>query len=329
MEASVSDQQLSPSINLSTETLPEPLFDLDLDRKYMCPVCLSVLKEPMQTSCGHRFCKACIRGTFDLPTVRNNIRVPFSKCPVDNTYFHIERELFSDNAMKREVLSLNVRCPNIQNECDWNGELRNYSEHEEQCMYKVVECGNGCGVRVIRRDMPSHLEECSLRIVFCPHCQKQMTYNIMSKHEVLVCQNFPVQCLQCGQVGIKRKDISNHMDKETGDCPITIIDCPFQVYGCQVTTTRLCMASHLQDSCHSHLSQVIAHVQQQDRHITELVDEVTKIRKILMQRSEQQSVNHTNGTADDTNSVNHTNGTADDTNSVNHTNGTADDTNSR
>ncbi|XP_033740042.1 TNF receptor-associated factor 6-B-like isoform X2 [Pecten maximus] len=305
MEATVNDQ----STSLSTETLPEPLFDLDLDRKYMCPVCLCVLKEPVQTSCGHRFCKACIRGTFDLPTyvcsqVRNNIRVPFSRCPVDNTYFHIEKELFSDNAIKREVLSLNVRCPNIQNECGWNGELRNYSEHERQCMYKVISCENGCGVRVIRKDMSHHQEECSLRIVFCPHCQKQMAHNIMSKHEVLVCQNFPVQCLQCGQVGIKRKDIGSHMSKETGDCPITIIDCPFKVYGCQVTTTRLCMASHLEDSCHTHLSYVMDHVLTQDRHIAELVNEVTNIRQVLLQQREQQlSIDEFPGTADDTNVV--------------------------
>ncbi|XP_021344279.1 TNF receptor-associated factor 6-A-like, partial [Mizuhopecten yessoensis] len=120
--------QLPQSANLSTENAPEPLFDLDLDRKYMCPVCLCVLKDPMQTSCGHRFCKACITGTFALPTVRNNTRVPYSRCPVDNTYFHIEKELFPDNAIKREVLSLNVRCQNVLNECDWSGELRNYSE---------------------------------------------------------------------------------------------------------------------------------------------------------------------------------------------------------
>ena len=31
------------------------------DSKYMCPVCLMVLREPVQTDCGHRFCKACIQ----------------------------------------------------------------------------------------------------------------------------------------------------------------------------------------------------------------------------------------------------------------------------
>lgn len=31
-----------------------------VETKFICPVCLSVMREAMQTSCGHRFCKVCI-----------------------------------------------------------------------------------------------------------------------------------------------------------------------------------------------------------------------------------------------------------------------------
>ncbi|XP_069125751.1 TNF receptor-associated factor 6-A-like [Argopecten irradians] len=298
MEASVSDQQLPQSMEASLAQ--EPLFDEDLDRKFMCPVCLCVLKEPVQTSCGHRFCRACIMGTIDLPFVRHNVRVPYSKCPVDNTYFHIEKELFCDNAIKREVLSLNVRCPNVETGCEWNGELRDYIEHEEQCQFKMVYCKNTCGVRVLRKDMPDHLENCELRIVFCPHCHEGMTHKIISKHEVLVCQNFPVQCLQCGRTGIKRKDISAHTSKDHGDCPITIIDCPFKVYGCKKTTTRLCMRSHIYDYCHTHLSLMTEHVRVQDQRIAELSHEVKAIRGMLTQNLEKhQSSADVPGTSSD------------------------------
>jgi hypothetical protein len=27
---------------------------------YECPICLNWLKDPMLTSCGHRFCKGCL-----------------------------------------------------------------------------------------------------------------------------------------------------------------------------------------------------------------------------------------------------------------------------
>ena len=35
-------------------------FDPPLESKYECPICLLGLREPVQTSCGHRFCKGCI-----------------------------------------------------------------------------------------------------------------------------------------------------------------------------------------------------------------------------------------------------------------------------
>ena len=36
-------------------------FVNDLDNKYRCPVCRLPLREPVQTDCGHRFCKSCIQ----------------------------------------------------------------------------------------------------------------------------------------------------------------------------------------------------------------------------------------------------------------------------
>ena len=35
-------------------------FDPPLESKYECPICLLGLREPVQTSCGHRFCGGCI-----------------------------------------------------------------------------------------------------------------------------------------------------------------------------------------------------------------------------------------------------------------------------
>ena len=35
-------------------------FDPPLESKYECPICLLGLREPVQTSCGHRFCNGCI-----------------------------------------------------------------------------------------------------------------------------------------------------------------------------------------------------------------------------------------------------------------------------
>ena len=38
----------------------EALFHPEIDKKYMCPVCLGAMRDAMQTSCGHRFCRSCV-----------------------------------------------------------------------------------------------------------------------------------------------------------------------------------------------------------------------------------------------------------------------------
>lgn len=35
-------------------------FDPPLEDKYKCHICCLGLREPVQTSCGHRFCRGCI-----------------------------------------------------------------------------------------------------------------------------------------------------------------------------------------------------------------------------------------------------------------------------
>ena len=30
------------------------------DSKYLCSSCVEILRDPVQTSCGHRYCKSCV-----------------------------------------------------------------------------------------------------------------------------------------------------------------------------------------------------------------------------------------------------------------------------
>ena len=45
--------------NLRSEGYDE-YFDPPLENKYECSICLLGLREPVQTPCGHRFCRGCI-----------------------------------------------------------------------------------------------------------------------------------------------------------------------------------------------------------------------------------------------------------------------------
>ena len=50
----------SESIHYLLENEEELVFIPKRDEKYDCPICLLVLREPVQTKCGHRFCRRCI-----------------------------------------------------------------------------------------------------------------------------------------------------------------------------------------------------------------------------------------------------------------------------
>jgi hypothetical protein len=36
-------------------------FNPPLEDKYKCPVCLTALRDPVQTKCGHRLCSICFK----------------------------------------------------------------------------------------------------------------------------------------------------------------------------------------------------------------------------------------------------------------------------
>ncbi|KAJ8318770.1 hypothetical protein KUTeg_003861 [Tegillarca granosa] len=215
----------------STEVISidmDAVFDPEPDRKYICPICLGVLKDPMQTSCGHRFCHGCISGI-----VNGRVNV---KCPVDNMRIKTG-ELFEDNAFRREVMSLCVKCNNYRQGCLWTGEWRNLQDHLNICDFIYVRCQYGCGLSLLKQTQNDHEAICERRPVECQDCHIQIAFADLTKHQVLICQNFLVQCAVCGQGGLKRKEISNHTDVNKGDCPETVVPCQYTALGCQHQVT--------------------------------------------------------------------------------------------
>ena len=142
-----------------------------------CPVCLEIVLEPVQTSCGHLFCKRCVRGVTRCPACRKQ----FTSMP--------------DHFNNRRVRSLRVKCPFTANGCKWVGDLGDVGDHEavwckflpKPCPYcdfttihkeklqqhlttcdsHTFQCPNGCGAAPSRRDLNQHLEECPEQFVYC------------------------------------------------------------------------------------------------------------------------------------------------------------------
>jgi len=48
----------------SLETFPQPLHE-----KFLCTICEKVLRDPVQSCCGHLFCRSCIESDIRFVTI--------------------------------------------------------------------------------------------------------------------------------------------------------------------------------------------------------------------------------------------------------------------
>uniref|UniRef100_A0A4W5REF8 TRAF-type domain-containing protein n=1 Tax=Hucho hucho TaxID=62062 RepID=A0A4W5REF8_9TELE len=67
------------------------------------------------------------------------------------------QQLFSDAAINKEILELNVYCANQG--CSWRSILKDFEEHQEPCEYALIPCNIGCGHMVLRKALACHLEK--------------------------------------------------------------------------------------------------------------------------------------------------------------------------
>ncbi|XP_029639563.1 TNF receptor-associated factor 6-like [Octopus sinensis] len=216
----------------------------DVNQRFICPICLALMSKPMQTKCGHRFCKKCISGV-----IAGRDRV---KCPVDNNFFWVQSDLFIDQAFERELNSLLLSCPNQRNGCLWNGEKDAFKSHVTNCQFVFINC-ELCGKDVLSKTFATHKStDCPCRSVLCELCEEEVPYNNKLKHQVLSCELFPVGCPQCGQKGIRRKDIAQHIDQASGHCPLTLILCHYQPFGCTHMDYRKNMSYHISHAVEYH-----------------------------------------------------------------------------
>ncbi|CAF2372016.1 unnamed protein product [Rotaria sp. Silwood2] len=143
-----------------------------LDTKCICPVCLLILRDPVQlTECGHRQCQTCVN-------VEQETTIKCRQCQVETLPTHVR----VDRGFKNDMKSLSIDCCF----CQWTGVLDNYQEHLDQCHsnlkcdyygnqlnsvnkfneHKVFKCQQltvdcelkdfGCNERIIRSKMKDH-----------------------------------------------------------------------------------------------------------------------------------------------------------------------------
>ncbi|XP_078478124.1 TNF receptor-associated factor 2-like isoform X1 [Lampetra fluviatilis] len=142
------------------------------DPKHLCCHCRLLLRTPVQTQCGHRYCQACL-----AQLVRQR-HMTCAKCTDENVFDpHLSildnTKAFHDRAAQREIDCLSARC--VNEGCPWTGTVKEYwSAHEEHCEFSTLPCpfqDVGCTVKVSRGELSRHEEAAvplHLRLLLAP-----------------------------------------------------------------------------------------------------------------------------------------------------------------
>eukprot|EP00731_Ephydatia_muelleri_P015032 Em0008g752a len=207
--------------------------------RHECPICLSAMRNPVQTECGHLFCRGCLEPILDGPN---------PLCPLDKTAISTAG-VFPDNACKREILSLDVYCDASKNGCPWIGPLKELDSHSQGCEYSDVLCRQ-CGLNVQNRTFSVHqTKECPMRPVQCQFCNQIIPVGQLETHIENVCPQYlrscPNRCVPGPQFTLQQ--LEAHLNPRTGDCPLAEILCPFKQYGCTFVCERKKMPLHLNE----------------------------------------------------------------------------------
>ncbi|XP_077986633.1 TNF receptor-associated factor 2-like isoform X2 [Glandiceps talaboti] len=204
--------------------------DTHLESKFLCNHCLKVLKDPVQTFCGHRFCRKCLE---QMLTSKDNIQCKACREEENLDSILSLEETNNDRAILRELNSRQVRCP--KNGCDWSGLYKKYDQdHESSCPLALIKCLNtGCKTGIRRKDLAEHLlNDCVMRQVECQYCKAEISFKELKDH-YSGCPKYPVKCQYCGREDIARAQLQSHVHPENGDCPKKMLPCKYQAVGCK------------------------------------------------------------------------------------------------
>eukprot|EP00484_Ammonia_sp_Unknown_P001079 CAMPEP_0197022888 /NCGR_PEP_ID=MMETSP1384-20130603/3695_1 /TAXON_ID=29189 /ORGANISM="Ammonia sp." /LENGTH=389 /DNA_ID=CAMNT_0042451009 /DNA_START=68 /DNA_END=1237 /DNA_ORIENTATION=+ len=171
-----------------------------------------------------------------------------------------KRLLVKEQARKKRKL-------NIEETCEWTGNLSQFQAHCEECPLQLIAC-TFCDDSVLRRDLSSHYETCSRFPVDCHRCHRlHIPRSDLQTHLTFYCPRRRMQCVQrCGVV-LFRGDLLEHIKEE---CSKTVLACSYQRHGCTASFARSQEDNHYKTQMETHLELVSKCVQRLEESHTSL-----------------------------------------------------------
>ncbi|RVE43117.1 hypothetical protein evm_012233 [Chilo suppressalis] len=108
------------------------------ESRYECPVCLNWLRDPVITTCGHKFCNSCITSWL-----QNS-----GHCPIDNINLSMKVDIFPDNYTKREIQQQRMSCPFADKGCTLKVTPLDLDAHIAACEYNQPETSNQIDIKI-------------------------------------------------------------------------------------------------------------------------------------------------------------------------------------
>jgi hypothetical protein len=254
---------------------------------YSCPLCEGILYESVIDKCGHSFCLEC----------SNNLLKETQKCPFSNLALSPP---FAMNIVVNTVLEKQiVFCRNKSLGCEWQGKLGDRKTHlNYECLKETISCeyAPDCKEKDLRENILNHIKTCPYRLVQCEYCDETMTFENLEYHNK-VCPNIPVECSnKCGKK-IPMNKLKYHLEEE---CDNTVVECPFNLVGCEYYEIRLKLKPHLEQDLERHLRMLTDKIHKLEKGLNEAnsrIDELNNENNLLkknIQILNEQIINNKN-----------------------------------
>ncbi|XP_019852876.1 PREDICTED: TNF receptor-associated factor 3-like isoform X1 [Amphimedon queenslandica] len=137
----------------------------DILEKYVCPKCDGILRDAVQTSCGHWLCHGCAEEIFD----KKETATPY--CPRTDCGEELTTEegrpFFPDRFVRKEINRFIVACINCKFGCGWEGMMGELGNHLGNCEHNKTECKH-CNQAFSPLEYQSHVDQCPEMTVTCP-----------------------------------------------------------------------------------------------------------------------------------------------------------------